>query len=108
MSAGVAIGGLIWGVNKGSMGAQPEVLEVTEEAPPAPKPENAVLVFGASGKLGRLVVKEVRSYVCLMQNSDAACYLQCTQPRMMQLALRPLFSNSCDISLPKTEYDQPI
>ena len=60
LAAGVAITALIFGASKGTMGSVPNVSGIGEVVAGDAQPKDAVLVFGATGKLGRFVVNEVR------------------------------------------------
>lgn len=62
-NAGVVIGALVWAGSQAQQGSPIAAASSSTMASSAEaaKPENAVLVFGSTGKLGRLVVKQVQS-----------------------------------------------
>ena len=65
MPTDVALGGavVVWGAIRRSMQGEGStaVLEEAAAEPEPRQPSNAVLVFGGTGKLGRLVVQKARS-----------------------------------------------
>jgi hypothetical protein len=57
-------------------GADPAVAEAAVEEVPPPLPrENAVLVFGGTGKLGRRIVEKVGDHIISTLKAEACAHL---------------------------------
>lgn len=59
-NTGIVIGALVWAGSQAQRGTPVAAGATMASADQPAKPEDAVLVFGSTGKLGRLVVKQVR------------------------------------------------
>jgi hypothetical protein len=65
MRAGVVVGAIAWAGSRAQQGLGAAATGAGMTSPSeAAKPADAVLVFGSTGKLGRLVVKQVRHALC--------------------------------------------
>jgi hypothetical protein len=83
-SAGGQMGGAATAPSAAVTQAEPEV------PPPLPR-ENAVLVLGATGRAGRLIVQEVRCGAVCVPAGAAAAILRLTQPSLQS----PPYTTGC-------------